>query len=72
VCNEPGNAYIGKKRKRGMTVDDVVAVFKTGNATVRIHPGKYSKEEREERIRNATREFLKEVQKAKKKNQAVG
>jgi len=53
-----------------MTVDDVVAVFKTGNATVRIHPGKYSKEEREERIRNATREFLKAVQTAKKKNQA--
>ena len=48
-------------------MEDSVAEFKIGNATVRIHPGKLSEEERKANIEDATRTYLKAVLAARKK-----
>ena len=45
-----------------------VAEFKIGKATVRIHPGKLSEEERKVVIKDATEKFLKAVQQQRKKS----
>lgn len=44
-----------------------VAEFKIGKATVRIHSGKLSEEERKVVLVNATEKFLKAVQQHRKK-----
>ena len=43
------------------------AEYKIGKATVRIHPGKLTGEERKELWRNETTKYLKAVQAARKK-----
>ena len=43
------------------------AEYRIGNATVRIHPGKLSEEERKVAIENATYKYLKAVLAAKKR-----
>lgn len=47
-----------------------VAEYKIGNATVRIHPGKLSEEERKVVIIDAAKEFYKAIQKNQKSAQA--
>ena len=44
-----------------------VAEYKIGNATVRIHPGKLSEEERKVVLVSATEKFLKAVRRQRKK-----
>ena len=46
------------------------AEYKIGNATVRIHPGKLSKEERKELWESETAKYLKAVLQARKKQNA--
>ena len=42
--------------------------YRIGNATVRIHPGKLTEEERKAEIVDATQKFLKSIWKQKKKS----
>ena len=51
-------------------MEDGVAEYRFGNAIVRIHPGKLSKEERQAAIEEATRKYLKKVLVARKRNAA--
>lgn len=46
--------------------------YKIGKATVRIHPGKLSEEERKEQIIAATIKYWKAVQKQRKRSEAIG
>ena len=48
-----------------------VAEFKIGKATVRIHPGKLSEEERMELWKHETAKYLKAVCKARKKQKSA-
>ena len=44
-------------------MDQEVSVFKIGNATVRIHTGKRTEEERKEVLESAAKQFCKAVEK---------
>ena len=48
-------------------MESPAAEYKIGKATVRIHPGKLSEEERKELWRNETTKYLKAVCAARKK-----
>lgn len=48
-------------------LENGVTEYKTDKAIVRIHPGKLSEAERKEVLEDATRHFLKRIQKAAKK-----
>ena len=52
-------------------MEGAVAEFKTGKATVRIHPGKLSKEERQELWKDETAKYLKAVYMARKKQKSA-
>ena len=45
--------------------------YRIGKATVRIHPGKLSDEERKEQVTAATIKYWKAVQKQRKKKEGV-
>lgn len=47
---------------------EAAAEYKIGKATVRIHPGKLSEEERKVVIINAAKEFYKAIQKQNQKS----
>ena len=51
-------------------MEGAVAEYNFEKATVRIHPGKLSEEERRAVIENAAREFYKAIQKAKNQKSA--
>jgi hypothetical protein len=56
----------------GLTVDrhnEPAATYKHGNATVRIHAGKMTKEERQQAFEQASRKMRREMEKNRRKGQ---